>query len=125
MSEVSFAPFNIEIQGLGVFPSLNYARVIWAGIQGGADELRNICNQLDSFLRGLGLKLDSKGFSPHITIARVRTGRHKAELIRRIMDIKDFDFGVIKANYIRLKKSVLTQKGPIYNTIYEVNAVES
>jgi len=120
MKQISFTPFNIELKGLGAFPSLRYARVIWVGIQKGSDELENIFNQLEPRLRRLGFKPDSKGFSPHLTIARVRTGRHKAELARCVEDTADYESGVINADCLRLKKSVLTPKGPIYTTLREV-----
>jgi 2'-5' RNA ligase len=120
MKQISFTPFNIELKGLGAFPSLRYARVVWTGIRKGADELVNIFNQLEPRLRKLGFKPDRKGFSPHLTIARVRTGRHKAELVRCVEDLADYEFGVIKADCLRLKKSVLTPKGPIYTTLREV-----
>ena len=119
MKQISFAPFDIELRGLGAFPSLRYARVVWAGILKGVDELVNIFDQLEPRLRRLGFKPDRKGFSPHLTIARVRTGRHKAELIRCVEDLADYEFGVINADWLRLKKSVLTPKGPIYTTLRE------
>jgi len=119
MKQVSFTPFDIELRGLGAFPSLRYARVVWAGIRKGADELANIFNQLEPRLRRLGFKPDPKGFSPHLTIARIRTGRHKAELVKCVEDLADYEFGIIKADYLRLKKSVLTPKGPIYTTLRE------
>jgi len=121
MKQISFTPFEIELRGLGAFPSLRYARVVWAGIQKGADELVNVFNQLESRLRRLGFKPDRKGFSPHLTIARVRTGRHKAELVKCLGDLADYEFGVIKADCLRLKKSVLTPKGPIYTTLRKVS----
>ena len=120
MKQISFASFEIELRGLGAFPSLRYARVVWAGIRKGADELVNVFNQLESCLRRLGFKPDRKGFSPHLTIARLRTGRHKAELVKCVEDLADYEFGVIKADCLRLKKSVLTPKGPIYTTLREV-----
>ncbi|MFQ5999546.1 MAG: RNA 2',3'-cyclic phosphodiesterase [Candidatus Bathyarchaeia archaeon] len=124
MKKISFTPFDIELRGLGAFPSLRYARVVWAGIRKGADELKNIFNQLEPRLRRLGFKPDSKGFSPHLTIARVKTGRHKAELIRCVEGMEDYEFGIIKADYLKLKKSVLTPKGPIYTTLREVRGSE-
>ena len=36
MKNIKFAPFNIQLQGLGVFPTVNYPRVVWAGITLGA-----------------------------------------------------------------------------------------
>ena len=35
MKKVQFTPFVIQIRGLGVFPSLNYPRVVWAGMTDG------------------------------------------------------------------------------------------
>lgn len=120
MQKVVFTPFNVEIKGLGVFPNLRHIRVVWAGIRGGAEELKDIFNQLDSNLRMLGFKHDRKGFSPHITIARVRTGRNRAQLVRRIEELADYDFGVIRAKCLKLKKSVLTPKGPVYSVLKEI-----
>lgn len=120
MEKISFASFDVEIKGLGVFPKLKYARVIWAGIRKGADELTNVFNQLEPLLRKLGFKPDSKGFSPHLTIARVKTGKNKTELVQRIQELADYEFGIIRADCLKLKKSVLTPKGPIYSTLMEV-----
>jgi len=120
MKKVAFSAFDCEIHGVGVFPDLRYARVIWAGMRKGADELMNVCNQLEPNLRQLGFRPDPKGFSPHLTLARVKTGRNKAELTRCIQDLAEYSFGVVRADCLRLKKSVLTPKGPIYSTLREV-----
>lgn len=121
MENVSFVPFEVELRGLGAFPTLRYARVVWAGIKKGAEELEDIFNQLEPRLQRLGFKPDPKGFSPHLTIARVKSGRNKAELIRTIKEYEDYQFGMIKASCLRLKKSVLTPKGPVYSTLREVH----
>ena len=120
MNKVSFTPFDVEIKGLGAFPSLKYTRVVWAGIRKGTDELTNISSQLEPRLQKLGFRPDPKGFSPHLTIARVKTGRNKAELARCIGELVNHEFGVVRANCLKLKKSVLTPKGPIYSTLREV-----
>jgi 2'-5' RNA ligase len=120
MKQLSFSPFTVELHGLGAFPKLTYPRVVWAGITKGADELRNVFGQLEPRLRGLGFKPDSKGFSPHLTIARVRTGRNKAQLVKVIQELENYEFGTVKATCLRLKKSDLTPRGPIYSTLREV-----
>ena len=120
MEKVSFVPFNVNIRGVGVFPTIKYARVVWAGIQEGAEELRQILNQLEPGLRRLGLKSDVRGFSPHITIARVRTGRNRKELLGCLEELGNYEFGVLRADCLKLKKSVLTPKGPIYSTLKRV-----
>jgi 2'-5' RNA ligase len=120
MKKVPFSAFNCEIRGLGAFPDLRYARVVWAGIREGAEELKAVFNQLEPNLQKLGFRPDSKGFSPHLTLARVRTGRNKAELARCVQDLAEYDFGVVKADCLRLRKSTLTPHGPIYSTLREV-----
>ncbi|MCD6243477.1 RNA 2',3'-cyclic phosphodiesterase [Candidatus Bathyarchaeota archaeon] len=120
MENVSFKPFQVEIKGLGAFPNLRFPRVVWAGIRKGAEELRNIFEQLEPQLRKLGFQPDPKGFSPHITIARVKTGRNKAELAKTLKELAEKEFGVMIAKCLRLKKSTLTPRGPIYTTLKEV-----
>jgi RNA 2',3'-cyclic 3'-phosphodiesterase len=117
--KLQFIPFTVEIKGVGVFPSLSYPRVVWAGITEGADQLRGILSQLEPRLRGLGFSPDSKGFSPHLTIARVRSGRNKVQLADFVKENVSFDFGTIKAECLRLKQSVLSPKGPTYSTLRE------
>jgi len=120
MKQIQFAPFNVQMKGLGAFPDLRYPRVVWAGITDGAYQLKTVFSQLEPRLRGLGFSPDYKGFSPHLTIARVRSGRNKAQLADFITENVNFDFGTIKAQCFRLKKSDLTPKGPIYSTLKEV-----
>jgi 2'-5' RNA ligase len=119
MKKLQFTPFNVQIKGVGVFPHLNYPRVVWAGITEGAEQLRNVFSQLEPHLRGLGFAPDSKGFSPHLTIARVRSGRNKAQLADFVTKHAAYDFGTIKTECLRLKQSVLSPKGPTYSTLKE------
>ncbi len=120
MKKAVFAPFNIGIRGLGAFPNLRRMRVVWAGIEEGAEQLKDIYNQLESNLRTLGFKPEPRGFSPHLTIARVRTGRNKDELAKLIEQLSSYEFGAIKATCLRLKRSVLTPRGPVYSVLKEV-----
>jgi 2'-5' RNA ligase len=117
MQKVQFTPFNVQIKGLGAFPDVRYPRVVWAGITEGADQLKTVFNQLEPRLRSLGFAPDQKGFSPHLTIARVRSGRNKAQLAGFVAKNANFDFGNIKAECLQLKRSDLTPRGPIYSTL--------
>jgi 2'-5' RNA ligase len=119
MKKVQFVPFDVQLQGVGAFPSAKYARVVWAGITQGADQLRNIFSQMEPRLHSLGFAPDPKGFSPHLTIARVRSARNKAELARFLDEKANLDFGVVRAACLRLKKSDLTPSGPVYSTLKE------
>jgi 2'-5' RNA ligase len=120
MKKVQFTSFDAKICGVGAFPDVRYPRVVWAGITEGADKLRGIFSQLEPQLRSLGFAPDSKGFSPHLTIARVRSARNKAELAKFINEHAGYEFGAVRAACLRLKKSDLTPRGPIYSTLKEV-----
>jgi 2'-5' RNA ligase len=119
MKKIQFTPFTVQIKGLGAFPNPSYPRVVWAGITDGADQLKNVFSQLEPRLRGLGFTPDAKGFSPHLTIARVRSGRDKAQLAKFITENADYEFGAVNAKCFRLKKSDLTPRGPVYSTLKE------
>jgi len=120
MKQLSFALFDIELRGIGTFPKLSHPRVLWAGIRKGATELANVFEHLEPRLRGLGFKPDTKGFSPHLTIARVRTRRNKDRLAELVRELENYEFGTIKVDCLRLKKSDLTPRGPIYTNLREV-----
>jgi len=119
MKNVKFTPFNIQLRGLGVFPTLNFPRVVWAGMSEGVEQLKSIFAQLEPQLRALGFSADAYGFSPHLTIARVKSGVNKQLLAELITKKADYEFGTIKADCLRLKRSQLSPRGPSYSTIRE------
>ena len=70
-------------------------------------------------IRALGFSADAYGFSPHLTIARVRSGVNKQHLAELVTKKADYEFGFIKADCLRLKRSELSPKGPTYSTLRE------
>jgi len=111
--------FNIQLKGTGVFPNQNYIKVIWVGIEH-VEPIAVIANDLDEKLSKLGFKREERKFSPHLTIARVKTSRNKDKLLQTIEKYRDMEFTDMKVDSIKLKKSDLTPKGPIYTTLREV-----
>jgi len=122
MNEVKFSPFDAEFVGLGAFPNLMRINVVWVGMRKGSDEISGIWQQLEPRIEKIGFTPDRKGFSPHVTIARVKTGRMRDELAKFVDEMRDTSFGVIHVDELHLKKSVLTPKGPVYSTIHSVRA---
>jgi len=119
MQKVQFKPFPVQLTGLGVFPSLSFPRVLWAGIAQGAEQLQSVVNQIEPKLQGLGFPPDRNPFSPHLTIARVRSPRNKPQLADLVAKNAKYDFGSVEARCLRLKRSELTPNGPIYSTLKE------
>jgi 2'-5' RNA ligase len=119
VSGLEFDPFPVELQGIGVFPSLKRPRVVWVGLTKGVEELTGIFNTLEPALVGMGFKPEGRGFRPHITLARVRSGRNRAQLVEEVLRSQGEGFGEFEARHVRLKKSVLTPRGPVYTTLAE------
>ena len=118
MEKVAGKPFKIQIEHVGVFPKIQFPRVIWVGVTEGTKEMTEIFQQLNPHFIELGFKKD-KRFSSHATIGRVRSGRNKAELINKLREYKDFKIGTMEIKSFQFKKSILTKKGPIYTTLKE------
>jgi len=119
LKNVKFTPFTIQIKGMGVFPNLNYPRVVWAAMTEGTEQLKGIFSQLEPQIRALGFAADQYGFSPHLTIARIRSAKNKQNLTEFINKKSDYEFGTIRAECLRLKRSQLSPKGPTYSTLRE------
>jgi 2'-5' RNA ligase len=112
-------PFEIQLNSVGVFPNLNYIKVVWIGIQNG-ENLDIIAKDINEKLANLGFNRDKRGFSAHLTIARVKSAKNKDKLIQIINKYQDVEFSNQKIGSLKLKKSDLTLKGPIYTTLREV-----
>ena len=112
-------PFNIQLEGAGVFPNQNYIKVIWIGIKQG-EPIGLIARKIDEPLSKIGFKKEKRGFSPHLTIARVKSAKGKDGILHVIEKYRDVQFVDIRVDSIKLKKSDLTPKGPIYTTLIDV-----
>jgi len=106
LREIKFREFNAEINSIGVFSD----RIVWLKIDN-CDELqREVDNKLEYFFE------KEKRFMGHLTIARVKHVKNKKEFIDKIsrIIIPKMKFEIKNLN---LKKSTLTEKGPIYEDI--------
>jgi 2'-5' RNA ligase len=123
MKDIRFSAFRVEFKGLGVFPGPHRPSVVWVGIEKGAKELSQIFETLEHKLRALGVESDRRGFTPHLTIARVRSGRNRDELVHVVSELQEKEFGSINVDSVRLKKSTLTPSGPVYADLHKVEAI--
>lgn len=112
-------PFRVRIVGTGCFPSRSRIHVVWVGMED-PGPLPRIAGRLDAELEPLGFPRDRRPFSPHVTIARVKT-RRNLDGVRRAMDAFAVEtFGEHDVRDIRLKKSVLSPEGATYSTVGRV-----
>ena len=122
LKQLAFPAFTAEIKGAGAFPNLNHMSVIWVGVNEGWSQVEQIYEQVEKLLSGLGFTRENRPFSPHITIARVRSGRKRDATANFLQHLSDESFGTITVNKVRLKQSILSSSGPKYSTLLEVSS---
>jgi 2'-5' RNA ligase len=119
-----FKQFNVKFEGVGAFPNPRKPNVVWLGVSEGENELRELASKVETLVRKIGLPKSNKGFSPHLTLARVKFWRDRSRLSMVIRELSNVKVGNMAVDLVRLKKSTLTPKGPLYETLYEVKAIE-
>jgi RNA 2',3'-cyclic 3'-phosphodiesterase len=122
LDNIHFQPFSLEVKGAGAFPNLNRISVVWIGLGKGWTNVEQIYEQSEQILSKEGFPREARGFSPHVTIARVRSSRRRDEIARLLQDLAGKDFGSFGVKTVRLKQSVLYPSGPKYTTLYEIPA---
>ncbi|MFB6194863.1 MAG: RNA 2',3'-cyclic phosphodiesterase [Haloplanus sp.] len=109
-------PFAMTVAGLGVFPSLDYISVVWAGVREGAPELTRLHEAVEREMTGLGFDPADHEFTPHVTLARMDDARGKEE-VQRLVREADPTVGRVEVTELRLTESTLTDAGPEYDTV--------
>jgi RNA 2',3'-cyclic 3'-phosphodiesterase len=105
--------FEIEVGSAGCFPNPRSPRVLWVGFPVLPEGLRALHEAIEGELAREGFARESKRFSPHLTVGRVRAPKGAAltaeELIARGFDPERF-----KVREVILMRSDLNPKGSIY-----------
>jgi len=117
------SPFHLEVKGLGVFPNVRQVRVAWVGIGGEVDKLSQLQQRIESNLMPLGFTPESRRFTPHLTLARLRDWALPNERERfgqLIAGTKFETVYAIKVDSINLMRSQLTREGAIYSQLSSV-----
>ena len=115
----SYPAFSIYLRGVGAFPSESRPRTVWIGLEY-PETLEKIWRDVEDISERIGVQRERRGFSPHITIGRVKDTKNARRLRDFLKEHEMDDFGERKVEEIKLKKSVLTQSGPIYSDIFKV-----
>lgn len=110
--------FGISIGGLGAFPNERRPRVLWIGVSQGADSLAALQSSVSREMKKLGFKPEKRGYSPHITLGRVKSPKNVEKLMHLLEAERRFHAGTFHATEIHLIRSVLSSEGPTYSTLF-------
>ncbi len=117
------SPFQLQVTEIGAFPNLRQPRVLWIGIKGDVDKLATLQKRIDLGLASLGFAKETRAFTPHLTLARLREGvpprdcRGFGELVSKTPIEVNYKFTVTS---LSLMKSQLQPGGAVYSRLAEV-----
>ncbi|MGC8582957.1 MAG: RNA 2',3'-cyclic phosphodiesterase [Thermoproteus sp.] len=113
---LSHKRFAIELRGVGAFPNPSSPRVVWIDVGRGREELVRLAQDVRALTREFAE--EDEEFTPHLTVARVKGPRNRDRLAAFIEAHRSDYFGEVEVAEVKLKRSTLTPRGPIYNDLY-------
>lgn len=122
LNTVKAERFSLAIANIGIFPNPRSPRVLWAGIDSGA-ELASLAAKIDDVLNPLGFERERRAFSPHVTLARFKDGKGKPKLDAVLSSASNpegariWPFGTMAATHFHLYESKLSPQGARYSKL--------
>jgi len=118
---------SIPLERLGAFPKAQQPRVLWIGPneewEHGADaqELTAIHQAIEACCRALDFAPETRPFSPHLTLARIREGERPFGQVLARSGVMDGPVasGSLVVGSIALMKSELKPTGSVYTKLWE------
>jgi 2'-5' RNA ligase len=117
------SPFRLQITEVGAFPNMRQPRVLWVGIKGELDKLIAWQKRIDNGLIPLGFAKETRPFTPHLTLARLREGCSpvdRRDLGEQVMKTPVEFNHELTVNSLNLMKSQLLPGGAVYSRLAEV-----
>jgi 2'-5' RNA ligase len=120
-------PFTLDVQQLGAFPNLKRVQVVWLGLGGEIDKIKQLHQFIEANLARLGFAPEQRPLKPHLTLARVSNEASPDERQRfgeLIASTKFETIQIIRVESINLIRSQLTREGAIYSQISSAELLE-
>ena len=119
-------PFTVQVGRFGAYPDDSAPRVLWVGVDGAA-VLLSMRADIEESLSSLGIPMDRRRWSPHLTLARIRDGTKKADRRRVWEELSGLDpvSQTMTVSAVSLIRSRLTPDGAVYRTLHTVDLAGS
>jgi 2'-5' RNA ligase len=111
-------PLSIAVEKLGFFPNPHAPRVFWAGVHAG-EGLTQLARDTETALAPLSIAKEDRAFSPHLTLARIKTPGKQTALLQAVAKLPSLDFGNFVADRFYLYRSKTAPTGSVYTKLAE------
>ena len=108
--------FELRFDRVGTFPPGRRPRVVWLGIDRGADGLGSLQGAVQRRLEDVPFPRESRAFSPHLTVARFKHGGTRADAERLTRLVLE-PAGGCTIDHVTLYHSRLSPRGPTYTPL--------
>ena len=108
--------FELDVKSVGHFGGRS-ARVLWVGTGQDCDNLLQLQKDLEQQLASAGWPEETRKFSGHLTLCRVRNSKAGVKLVQTIREYENFRLGTMPADSVMVYQSQLMPKGPIYTVL--------
>ncbi|MDH4154432.1 MAG: RNA 2',3'-cyclic phosphodiesterase, partial [Nitrospira sp.] len=123
----SHSTIQIPLDRLQAFPNVLKPRVLWVGpselwLQSeAAKRLVELHQEIESCCHSFGFAADEKPFSPHLTVARIKTGERQVGPLLAQSGLYEcsVSLGTVTVGPVVLMKSQLRPTGPVYTKLWE------
>lgn len=115
----SYTRFQLLLDSVGVFPDTKNPRVLWLGLKDGEGALKTLQTDIEKALESIGFPKEQRPFSPHVTLARIKSPKGKKKLKEELdaVNPKGISTHPFDVGEIHLYESQLTPKGSIYTLL--------
>jgi RNA 2',3'-cyclic 3'-phosphodiesterase len=108
---------EVHVHRVGFFPNPHSPRSFWCGIE--AAGLCGLAADTDRAISALGVAGETRDFSPHLTLARIKERPHLQALREAVAALPSLDFGRFQAGSFFLYRSTLRPAGSVYTKLAE------
>jgi 2'-5' RNA ligase len=116
LAKVSFVPYPVTT-GIVTVNNKNRPHTVWCTIQD-TGESERLFVLIEDALAPLGFARETRRFTPHATIARVKL--FDPSLFTALNTLNAAFYGSCRINGMKLKKSTLLPQGPVYEDLLDV-----
>ncbi|MGE5264678.1 MAG: RNA 2',3'-cyclic phosphodiesterase [Acidobacteriota bacterium] len=121
-------PFTLTLRGVGAFPNTRRPNVVWVGVGGEIGTITRLAEQIDGACASLGFSPETRPFSPHLTIGRVKRDVRPVDqqfVGEMVANNAVGELGECRVEHVSIMKSDLRPTGSEYTRLYVIDLMRN